>query len=119
MKSALTVFIALFSCFANADVSTRQRIEVDYLLNYVKNSSCKINRNGKFYEGIDAVSHIERKYDYFRDNISTTEEFIEYSASKSTMSGKYYLVKCDSSEVVKTKEWLLNELKRYRENNDI
>ena len=68
---------------------------------------------------INSFCCFERKYDYFRDDISTTEEFIEYSASKSTMSGKYYLVKCDSSEAVKTKEWLLNELKRYRENNDI
>ena len=116
MKSILAICIIAFSCSANADIPKEQKIEVDHLLNFVKNSSCQINRNGKYHKGNKAVSHIERKYDYFRDDIGTTEEFIEYSATKSTMSGKFYLVRCGSADAVKTKEWLLKELKRFREN---
>ena len=116
MKAMLVIFIIVFSCSANADVPKEQKLEVEHLLNFVKNTSCEINRNGKYHNGNKAVSHIEKKYDYFRDDISTTEEFIEYSATKSTMSGKYYLVRCGNGDVVKTKEWLLNELNKYREN---
>ena len=54
------------------------------------------------------------KYDYFRDDIKSTEEFIEYSASKSTMSGEYYTVTCPGFETIKTQDWLLAELKKYR-----
>ena len=60
------------------------------------------------------VSHIEKKYDYFRDDIKNTEEFIEYSATKSTMSGDYYTVSCPGKETIRTQDWLMAELKRFR-----
>ena len=116
MKNILAIFIVVFSNVATADVAFDQKMEIEHLLGFVNSSSCEINRNGKYYKADDAVSHIENKYEYFRDDISTTEEFIEYSATKSTMSGKYYLVRCGDGEAVQTKEWLLNELKSYREN---
>ena len=53
-------------------------------------------------------------YDYFRDRIETTEEFIEYSATKSTTSGKYYIVICEGQPPIRTQEWLLRELDSYR-----
>ena len=117
MKSILVALTAVYACSVNADVSGEQRPEVEYLMNFMKNSSCELNRNGKFYKGNEAVSHIKKKYEYFRNKITTTEEFIEYTATKSTISGKDYLVRCGDGETFKTKEWLLNELERYRENN--
>ena len=115
MKVILAIMGAVLFGSAYADVSTAQKPEVEHLINFVKNSSCEINRNGRFHKGNEAVSHIQKKYAYFRDKINTTEEFIEYAATKSTMSGKYYLVKCGKAEAVRTKEWLLNELKSYRQ----
>ena len=88
-------------------------------MKFVKNSSCVIERNGGSHKGNEAVSHIKNKYEYFKDNIDTTEEFIEYTATRSTMSGKYYLVRCGNGEESKTKEWLLNELKSYRQKKRI
>ena len=90
-----------------------QKIEVQHLLNFVKNSNCELNRNGTFHKGQDAVVHINNKYDYFRDEIKTTEEFIELSATKSTMSGKHYFVNCDGT-VIQTRHWLLSELDEFR-----
>ena len=115
MKPIVAILIIAYSCSASADVTKTQKPEVAHLLNFVKTSSCEINRNGTYHKGSEAVSHIEKKYDYFRDKINTTEEFIEYSATKSAISGKYYSVRCGNGEVIKTKEWLLNELKIYRE----
>ncbi|MBT8133201.1 MAG: DUF5329 domain-containing protein, partial [Gammaproteobacteria bacterium] len=43
-----------------------------------------------------------------------TEEFIEYSATKSTMSGDYYMVSCPGKETIRTQDWLMAELKRFR-----
>ena len=66
------------------------------------------------HSGKDTVAHAKRKYNYFKDKIDSAEKFIEYSATKSTMSGKYYMVLCGDSPMVKTQDWLLQELKNYR-----
>jgi hypothetical protein len=115
MKLVLAIFASVILSSVNADVSKEQQQEVEYLMRFVKHSACEINRNGRFYTGDKAVSHIQKKYDYFRDEINTTEEFIEYAATKSTMTGKYYLVRCGNGEAIRTKEWLLNELNSYRQ----
>jgi len=119
MKHILAIGLVLFSTSIKADVPPGQKLEVDHLLNFVQHSSCKINRNGKIHEGSAAVSHIKKKYAYFKDEIQTTEQFIELSATKSTLSGKYYMVHCGDGTQVRTKEWLLNELKNYRDNGNI
>ncbi len=109
----LILFTLVFNA-ALADVPADQVKEVDHLLAYVKNSGCIINRNGTDYPAEKGISHIEKKYDYFRDDIKSTEDFIEYSATKSTMSGDYYTVTCPGGKTVRTQDWLLAELKRLR-----
>ena len=98
----------------NADVPPGQVAEVDHLLEFVKDSGCMINRNGSEHRAADGVEHIKKKYDYFRDDIHDTEEFIEYSATKSTMSGDYYMVTCAGKAAIRTQDWLLEELMRFR-----
>ena len=101
-----------------ADVPAEQVKEVSHLIVFVKNSPCIFNRNGTKYPGKDSVEHIQRKYDYFRDDIASTEDFIKYSATKSTMSGKYYTVTCPDNQTIKSQDWLLNELKLFRSKTD-
>lgn len=113
MKNLFLVLVLVFNN-AIADVPAEQLREVEHLLVFVKESGCIINRNGSEYLAKKGLSHIEKKYDYFRDDISSTEEFIELSATKSTMSGDYYTVKCPGKKSIRTKDWLLAELKRYR-----
>jgi hypothetical protein len=107
--------MALLSIDARSDVPDADRHEVLHLLDYLRNGGCAMERNGKRYEGEDAYSHVRRKYEYFRDEIRTSEDFIEYSASKSTMSGKYYRGFCKDEPAVLTRDWLLEELRNYRE----
>ena len=102
---------------ANADVPPEQIKEVNYLLKFVKSSGCIINRNGTDHPAEKGIEHIEMKYDYFRDDIKSTEDFIEYSATKSTMSGDYYMVSCPGKKTIRTQDWLMTELKRFRIEN--
>jgi Family of unknown function (DUF5329) len=106
---SLCMYTAVF-----ADVPASQVDEVRHLMAYVKNSGCIINRNGTDHAAEKGISHIEKKYDYFRDDIKSTEDFIEYSATKSTMSGDYYMVTCPGKDTIRTQDWLMAELKRYR-----
>ena len=98
---------------APADVDTMQD-EIRHLLGFVQSTQCRYERNGKSYDGEEAAKHIRKKYRYFKDEIDSTEKFIELSATKSTMSGKYYMIYCDDGPGVRSQRWLLDELKDYR-----
>jgi len=111
-KILFILFLSLTS-LVRADVPPGQAKEVVHLLDFVQNSHCIINRNGTDYPAEKGVAHIKKKYDYFRDDIKTTEDFIEYSATKSTMSGNYYTVTCADNETIRTRDWLREELKRF------
>ncbi len=99
---------------AIADVPDDQVVEVDHLLAYVESSGCTFIRNGDQHTAADSVSHILKKYDYYRDDIKSTEDFIRYSATKSILSGKYYTVSCAGEATINTSDWLLSELERFR-----
>ena len=105
----------LLSCGVWADVPEEQKAEVEHLILYLQNSGCDMVRNGKAYTGVDGAGHVRRKYQHFMKKISSTEEFIEYSASKSTMSGQYYEVRCPGKSPERSQDWLLRELQAFRD----
>ena len=100
-----------------ADVSDAASHEIQHLLEYLRTSGCAMERNGEKHNSEDAYSHVKKKYDYFRSRIQSSEDFIETSASKSTMSSKYYLVHCEGQPAMRTRDWLMEELHDYREKN--
>jgi len=96
------------------NVHASSQDEIDHLLDYVSKTDCKYERNGTIHTGIEAVEHINKKYDYFKDDIKSTEDFIKYSATKSKMSGESYKIHCENVKSVNSKDWLMKELKSYR-----
>jgi len=115
MKRIFMVFLgSIMFCittFAN-------NVEIQHLLSFVKNTPCTYIRNGSEHTGEEAVKHIQRKYDYFKDEIQTTVDFIRLSATQSTISGKAYEVICDG-QTQASAQWLLNELARFRSQSAI
>ena len=107
--------LCLFLSSTSSDVPEEQVPEVEHLINYLADSDdCRMIRNGKSYSAKDGAEHMRRKYNYFRDEISSTEEFIEYAGTKSTMSGRLYEVVCIGQERDFSRDWLLKELSAYR-----
>jgi len=53
------------------------------------------------------------KYEYTKRWIKSAEDFIKYTATKSSMSGRPYTVRCDGREIL-CAEWLSEELNRFR-----
>jgi hypothetical protein len=111
--------LLLASATTHADVSGPQRAEVAHLLEFVRTTNCTIDRNGSLHDGPAAQAHILKKYDYFRDRIATTEDFIAYSAARSTISNQAYTVLCPGQPRMQTAEWLRQELERYRKKQAI
>ena len=105
----------LLSALAYTDIDKNQKKEIDFLISYIHNSECIFNRNGINYKGSEAVTHIKRKYDYFKNEIETSEDFIELAATKSEISGRNYTVKCKNSELQGLGKWLLKVLNTMRE----
>ena len=110
----LSIALLLITTAVCSDVPPEQAAEVEHLINYLADSDCRMVRNGKSHSAKDGAKHMQRKYKYFRDEISSTEEFIKYSATKSTMSGQYYEVLCVDQEPELSRDWLLRELQAYR-----
>jgi hypothetical protein len=87
--------------------------EIKHLLVYIEDSGCRFIRNGKEYSSREARKHLEHKYDYARTRINTTEDFIKYIASQSSLSGQPYKVRC-GDQVMLNADWLSAELARFR-----
>jgi len=90
--------------------------EINYLLGFIENSSCEFFRNGSWYDAKKAAAHLRDKYQILAtgDRIQTAEDFIEQAATKSSLSGQPYQVRCSGDKAVTTNQWLRDLLARYR-----
>lgn len=107
-------FLLLFILAAPVYPNTVVEQEVQYLLDYVEKSSCIFVRNGQQYTSAKARQHLEKKYNYARARIPDAETFIDRIASKSSMSGKKYMVSCRESHYP-AGDWLHVALRAYRD----
>jgi Family of unknown function (DUF5329) len=115
MGSALMLGLLLVPV-GHAEPSTNVQIEVNFLLGYVEGSGCQFNRNGTWHDSKTAQAHLRDKYNYLvaRNLINTTEDFIERAATESSFSGQPYKVRCNGGVTVTSKQWLRDELERFR-----
>ncbi len=111
----LWLVLAFLAAPAWADVPNAQRAEVDHLLAFIEISGCDMARNGKRHPPDEARAHVARKYAHYRKRITRTEQFIELAATGSTMTGRAYLALCPGKPPRPTANWLLEELRRLRE----
>ena len=90
---------------------------VQHLIAYVAQSDLTFIRNSKQYTAKEAAEHMQKKYEYYRNDIETPESFIELCATRSVLSGEPYLIINEQGEKIRTSEWLLKELQEYRNSN--
>jgi hypothetical protein len=116
---ALTLFVILSAIpitLVKAQPPPNVQAEVEYLLQHIERSGCAFYRNGSWYDGASAREHLRTKYDYLakRQLIGTTEDFIDKAATKSSISGKPYKIRCADNIEVESGPWLHQVLARYR-----
>jgi hypothetical protein len=87
---------------------------ISYLLDYTDNSKATFVRNGTSHSPAEAVNHIKAKYEHFKDQIKTPEDFIRLCASKSLLSGKPYLVRLSDGTEIRLDAWLTKALEAHR-----
>jgi Family of unknown function (DUF5329) len=111
----LVLGLALMPAARAAPPATAQT-EINYLLEFIKSSGCEFFRNGSWYDSKQAEAHLRSKYGMLAmgTGIATAEDFIEQAATKSSLSGQPYQVRCGGNDAVTSKQWLHDVLARYR-----
>ncbi len=104
-------------CFPPVTAFASMQEEISHLLNFIETSDCIFIRNGSRHDPKEAVKHIEKKYNYLKKRIKSTEDFIKGAATGSSISGRPYMIICNDKEI-KTADWLIAELKIYRSQYD-
>jgi Family of unknown function (DUF5329) len=117
LAAGLLLFAAAHA--AHAAPGPAAQAEISYLLSTVANSDCEFYRNGNWYNSKFAADHISSKYKYLLAGnlVQSTEDFIEKAATRSSMSGRDYAIRCGGGAAVPTAQWLLILLARYRESH--
>ena len=110
----LAALLSLCWTFSPPPADADMAAEIEHLLQYIQTSGCTFHRNGKDHDGQDASAHMRRKYTHTKRWIETTEDFIKYAATQSSMSGNPYHVTCNGVQS-STAQWLTEELTRFRE----
>lgn len=119
MKRFILVFFFIF-IFRDAALPPGEGAEDDlestiaYLLNYVSESECIFIRNGREHEAEEASRHMKRKYEHYKKEIKTPEDFIRLAGTKSILSGRPYMVRMKGGKEITCSSFLENALEEYR-----
>lgn len=100
----------LLVTLASTNVLADTESDVLYLIDQMQSSSCTFIRNGKEHTGQEAADHLRRKWDYAKDDVTSTQVFIDEVASKSWFTGKAYQVVCAENSS-SSADWLTQQLK--------
>lgn len=111
--------IALTALFAGnnglaADNDAIARPEINQLIEAVEKSGCTFHRNGKAHDAKDGADHLRLKLKRGGKYANTTERFIERLASKSSWTGKPYMIELPNGKQQTMQSWLEAELAKIR-----
>lgn len=95
----------------SAAPSAREKQRIDALIAAVEKSGLIFIRNGSEHSAADAASHMRLKFNNAGNRINTAEQFIDYLASKSSITGSPYFLKFPDGHTEKAGLWLHRKLK--------
>jgi hypothetical protein len=94
---------------AAVNPNSEQR-KIAYLLDAIGASHLIFIRNGDEYTGEEARDHLQEKLDIAGGDIRTAEDFINYIASESSVSGISYYVRLPDGTQIEAGIWLRGKL---------
>ena len=116
MKNILVAAVVILALISGA-VSAQETIErkkIDFLISSVQNlEEAKFIRNGTEYTGKEAAEHLRMKLQKAGGRVQTADDFIRHCASKSSISGKPYMIKTTDGNTMKSEEYFREKLKGF------
>jgi len=114
IKNNFTILIVFLSflavgCYAG-DFSETDKI--NHLIASVEGlQGATFIRNGSEHDARTASNHLRRKLKAMGDKVKTAEDFIEFCASKSSMTGEPYLIRLADGSIIKSELFFNDKLK--------
>jgi translation initiation factor 2B subunit (eIF-2B alpha/beta/delta family) len=103
----------LLASIARAGITPAEQARIDRLIDYIESrKDLTFIRNGSEYSCEDAARFMRRKLRSMGENVTTAQQFIEQIASKSSTTGKPYLIRYADGKTVTAAVFLGEELKR-------
>lgn len=114
--TGLALAVASLALSAAPPAASKADAEIGELLEALKSSGCRFQRNGTWYDAPQAAEHLGTKRAALTraNRIQSAEDFIRLAGTESSMSGKAYRVACPGKPEVDSKTWLESELVRIR-----
>jgi hypothetical protein len=109
---SLAICISLCSCLCaagevGAPDPAAEKAKIEFLLKAVAESTVTFVRNDTEYDGTKAAEHLRAKWRGAGGEIKTARQFIEFCATKSSMSGKAYeIILADRKTRIPCAAWL-------------
>jgi len=110
----IVAFAALLTVNQLAAADDDLQSAIRYLLEFVEKSDVVFIRNGQEHSPKEAVAHIQKKYERFRNKIKTPEAFIRFTATGSLLTGRPYEVRLKDGKIMLSQKWLQDALDEYR-----
>jgi hypothetical protein len=111
----LPALLLAWASLCAATPSAEEHVVIQTLIQRIeKMTGMTFVRNGDAHTSAEAAEHMQAKYAYFKDKITTAEDFIELCASRSAMTGKAYWVKMGDAAPVEANTFLKKELRALR-----
>jgi hypothetical protein len=110
----LLILLALCGAAAGARDDAEQR-KIDYLISSLEHlSGATFVRNGSEHPAKEAVGHLRKKLKYAGDHVQSAQDFIVLCASKSSISGKPYLIRFTDGKTTTSEAFFREQLTHYR-----
>lgn len=101
---------------AQAAPSAQAEREIEQLIQTLARSGCQFERNGSWHDAGQAQAHLRKKLAYLRKRglADTAELFIERAATRSSLSGQPYRMRCGQAAPIGSAAWLQAQLVQLR-----
>ena len=110
---AAFVILALFSGVLSAQDNIEKK-KIEFLISSIENlKGAKFIRNGSEYDGKQAVDHLRMKLQNAGGYVQTADDFIRLCASRSSITGKPYMIRLSNGKTIKSEEYFREKLKEY------
>jgi hypothetical protein len=115
MKNIMVTAFVILALFSGA-VSAQDNIEkkkIEFLISSVENlKGAKFIRNGSEYDGKKAAEHLRMKLQNALV-VQPADDFIRLCASKSSITGKPYMIRSSDGKTIKSEKYFRQKLKEY------
>ena len=111
--SSLLFCFALTAGVQAQEIAPAEKAKIEALIGHLEGlKSATFIRNGTDYDSKAAAKFLRGKWKANSKAITTAAEFIAIAGTRSSTSGKPYLIRLNGAPEISTAEYLTNELKK-------